>query len=106
MYAHTHAPMQGLYFSFVTLTTVGYGDITPTANVAAIYWYMAYSVVGLGCLTWSVGVLWDLKAHDTDDLHKSDETEILTGELNGLEQVVWADPLAAMPVAIHCWPTK
>jgi hypothetical protein len=31
---HAKGPARWMYFSFVTLTTVGYGDITPVANTA------------------------------------------------------------------------
>lgn len=32
--AHTMTPFTAFYYSFMTLTTVGYGDITPISNVA------------------------------------------------------------------------
>jgi hypothetical protein len=32
--SHTMTPFNAIYFSYVTLTTVGYGDIAPVSNVA------------------------------------------------------------------------
>jgi voltage-gated potassium channel len=41
--------VQSLYFSVVTLTTVGYGDLTPTSDVARIF-TIIYILTGLGVL--------------------------------------------------------
>jgi voltage-gated potassium channel len=41
--------IQSLYFSVVTLTTVGYGDLTPTSDYARIF-TIIYIFIGLGVL--------------------------------------------------------
>lgn len=41
--------LDALYFSFTTLTTIGYGDIYPVTAVGKIF-TMAYSVIGLGIM--------------------------------------------------------
>lgn len=41
--------VQSLYFSVVTLTTVGYGDLTPTSDLSRIF-TIVYILTGLGVL--------------------------------------------------------
>ena len=41
--------IQSLYFSVVTLTTVGYGDLTPTSDFSRIF-TIIYIFIGLGVL--------------------------------------------------------
>lgn len=41
--------LDALYFSFTTLTTIGYGDIYPVTAVGKIF-TLAYSVIGLGIM--------------------------------------------------------
>ena len=41
--------IQSLYFSVVTLTTVGYGDFTPTSDFSRIF-TIVYIFIGLGLL--------------------------------------------------------
>ena len=41
--------IQSLYFSVVTLATVGYGDLTPTSDFARIF-TIIYIFIGLGVL--------------------------------------------------------
>ena len=41
--------IQSLYFSVVTLTTVGYGDFTPTSDYSRIF-TIVYIFIGLGVL--------------------------------------------------------
>lgn len=41
--------LDALYFSFTTLTTIGYGDIYPVTAAGKIF-TMMYSVVGLGVM--------------------------------------------------------
>jgi hypothetical protein len=42
-------PIQALYFSVVTLATVGYGDLTPTSDYSRIF-TIIYIFIGLGVL--------------------------------------------------------
>jgi len=41
--------IDALYFSFITLSTIGYGDISPTTDAGKIA-TIVYSIVGLGIL--------------------------------------------------------
>lgn len=48
-YSHVEglSKLDALYFSFVTLTTVGYGDFTPVTTVGKVF-TMFYILIGLG----------------------------------------------------------
>ncbi len=39
--------LDALYFSFITLTTIGYGDLTPKTDAAKIF-TMFYAAAGIG----------------------------------------------------------
>ena len=41
--------IDALYFSVVTLTTIGYGDLVPTGDAAKLF-TITYSLVGIGVL--------------------------------------------------------
>ncbi len=41
--------LDALYFSVITLTTVGYGDFTPQTNLGKIF-TMAYIITGIGII--------------------------------------------------------
>ena len=41
--------VDALYFSVVTLTTIGYGDLVPTSTVAKLFTVM-YSFIGIGII--------------------------------------------------------
>ena len=41
--------LDALYFSFITLLTIGYGDITPATGLGKIV-TIVYSIAGLGIL--------------------------------------------------------
>jgi len=48
--------LDSLYFSVVTLTTVGYGDLSPHTDIGKIF-TMAYLLVGIGILFGFVNLL-------------------------------------------------
>jgi voltage-gated potassium channel Kch len=43
------ATVDALYFSVVTLTTIGYGDLVPTTTIAKLFTIM-YSLIGIGII--------------------------------------------------------
>ena len=45
-----------LYFSFITLSTIGYGDITPATEAGKIV-TIVYSIAGLGILAALIGAI-------------------------------------------------
>jgi hypothetical protein len=45
--------IDSFYFSFVTLATIGYGDITPVTTIGKV----VYGILGLGLVSLSVGVI-------------------------------------------------
>jgi voltage-gated potassium channel Kch len=48
--------IDGLYFSVVSLTTVGYGDFTPQSDAAKIF-IMFYLLIGIGIIAGLVNTL-------------------------------------------------
>ncbi|WP_260393939.1 potassium channel family protein [Enterococcus faecalis] len=43
------SPLDSLYLSFMTLTTIGYGDVHPVTDLGKIF-TMVYATVGLGIM--------------------------------------------------------
>lgn len=43
------SPIDSFYFSFITLATIGYGDLAPTTDLGKLL-TVAYSVAGLGIM--------------------------------------------------------
>lgn len=48
--------IDSFYFSFVTLATIGYGDITPVTTIGKLF-TVVYGILGLGLVSLSVGVI-------------------------------------------------
>ncbi len=48
-YAEGWSVLDSLYFSVITLTTVGYGDLSPSTPLSKIF-TMAYLMVGIGII--------------------------------------------------------
>lgn len=48
--------IDAFYFSFVTLATIGYGDITPHTILGKLF-TVIYGILGLGLVSLSVGVI-------------------------------------------------
>lgn len=48
--------IDSFYFSFVTLATIGYGDLAPVTTVGKIF-TVVYGILGLGLVSLSVGVI-------------------------------------------------
>lgn len=48
--------LDALYFSFVTLTTIGYGDFTPFTPLGKVF-TMGYALLGIGIISLFVGMV-------------------------------------------------
>ncbi|MEG0285448.1 MULTISPECIES: potassium channel family protein [Vagococcus] len=48
--------IDSFYFSFVTLATIGYGDLTPVTTIGKLF-TVIYGILGLGLVSLSVGVI-------------------------------------------------
>ena len=53
--------VQGVYFSFVTMTTIGFGDITPKTDLVQLL-VVAHSLVGMFMLATVIGLFLSLAA--------------------------------------------
>ena len=49
MFVEGFSPIDSFYFSFITLATIGYGDLAPTTDLGKLL-TVAYSVAGLGIM--------------------------------------------------------
>ena len=72
--------IQALYFSVVTLATVGYGDLTPTSDFSRIF-TIIYIFIGLGVL---VAFLSSLAKHYVR--HKVEVADHAREQLSGLRR--------------------
>ncbi len=54
--AHDYTFWDGLYFSVVSITTIGYGDYSPTSLGARLSWVVFIVFIGLGTFTYLVGL--------------------------------------------------
>ena len=50
------SPLDTLYLSFMTLTTIGYGDVHPVTDLGKIF-TMVYATVGLGIMAMFISVV-------------------------------------------------
>lgn len=62
-------PLDSLYFSVTTLTTVGLGDLTPKTDAGKIF-TIFYIIIGVGTLLSFITIM-AKHAQDNDPLHKS-----------------------------------
>lgn len=69
--------MDSLYFSFVTLTTIGYGDFVPVTTLGKVF-TMGYATLGIGIVSLFIAMvaryyLTDKKEKKEEKLKKKDE---------------------------------
>jgi voltage-gated potassium channel len=54
--AESWSVVDSIYFTAITLTTIGYGDLTPSSDAAKLF-TVAYSLVGIGLMGTFIGVI-------------------------------------------------
>jgi voltage-gated potassium channel len=54
--AESWSAVDSIYFATITLTTIGYGDLTPTSDAAKLF-TAVYSLVGIGVMGTFIGVV-------------------------------------------------
>ena len=59
--------MDALYFTVVTLTTVGYGDFVPTRVVSKLF-VIGYIVIGLGLMGSFLGIVGEAFLRDAREM--------------------------------------
>ena len=76
------SPLDALYFSVVTLATVGFGDYTPTTDLAKMF-TIGYILVGVGILAGFVSEITKHRGetiadrrHRASDIEQAMETEV------------------------------
>jgi len=62
--------IDSIYFSFISLTTVGFGDITPSTDIGKIF-TIFYLTIGIGLILTFIDILFNhYSKHDkTDERH-------------------------------------
>jgi hypothetical protein len=79
-------PIDSLYFSVVTLATVGFGDLTPTTDVAKLF-TVGYIIFGIGILAAFASELTKRRGTPVvDRLHAASEKE--RGIVSDVERAV------------------
>jgi hypothetical protein len=58
--------IQSVYFSFVTMTTIGFGDITPKSNLTQLL-VVAHSIIGMFMLATVIGLFLSLAASNNSE---------------------------------------
>ena len=56
MFAEGWSVIDALYFSVITLATIGYGDLTPTTDLAKLF-TVFYVLIGIGLLASTVATI-------------------------------------------------
>lgn len=83
--AHIYHRLEGwsylnaLYFTVITLTTIGYGDFTPQTNLGKIF-SMLYILLGLGVLGALIGLISSKSQAWTDALRPKPGSRVAKGQ--------------------------
>jgi voltage-gated potassium channel len=68
--AESWSVVDSIYFTTITLTTIGYGDLTPSSDAAKIF-TVVYSLVGIGLMGTFIGVI-ATKVRDANVARRAD----------------------------------
>jgi voltage-gated potassium channel len=66
--------LDSLYFSVITVTTVGYGDLSPTVPISKIF-TMVYLFIGVGIVFGSIMLLGERAQHKVTTITRRKERE-------------------------------
>ena len=82
MFIEGFSPIDSFYFSFITLATIGYGDLTPTTDVGKLV-TVAYSVAGLGIMAELITTIAAQRRSALRERLSEEETPHAGGSLTG-----------------------
>ncbi len=71
MFVEGFSPIDSFYFCFITLSTIGYGDFSPTTDLGKILTVM-YGIVGLGIIAALVSAIAAYRTRVTDRVSDED----------------------------------
>jgi voltage-gated potassium channel len=67
------SPIQALYYTIITISTVGYGDYIPTTDVARLF-TISLIIIGVGCFLTAITILFQPFVKKVEELSRRPES--------------------------------